>query len=103
MPSREASQKANAAQSAGVVKPHNFSVEHVQRVVSRSAVHAHVTYLVGLEGDKPIGDGHLLADEQRLRFQATATSTDERTAGSPMHNPFGRLKLISMRDIAETN
>jgi hypothetical protein len=21
----------------------------------------------------------------------------------PMHNPFGRLKLVSMRDIAETN
>jgi len=54
-------------------------------------------------GDKPIGDGHLLADEAGPRFQAMATSSNEFEAGSPMYNPFGRLKLVSMKDIAENN
>jgi hypothetical protein len=53
--------------------------------------------------DKPIGDGHMLADEQRLRFRAATTPSDERTAGSPMYNPFGRLRLTSLKDIAEEN
>ena len=56
------------------------------------------------QGHKPIGDGHLLADEAAtLRFQARAASHDEFDAGSPMHNPFGRFKLVSMKDIAENN
>jgi hypothetical protein len=54
-------------------------------------------------GEKPIGDGHVLADEHGPRYQAVATSDDERSAGSPMHNPFGRLRLKSMKDIAEGN
>jgi hypothetical protein len=55
-------------------------------------------------GDKAINDGHLLADGGGLlRFRAAATSADERTAGSPMHNPFGRLRLTSMKEIAEDN
>lgn len=55
-------------------------------------------------GDKPIGDGHLLDDEAAgLRFQVRATSSDEFDAASPMHNPFGRFKLVSMKDIAENN
>jgi hypothetical protein len=54
-------------------------------------------------GDKPIRDGHLLADLDGLRFQAVAIGSDPRLAGSPMHNPFGRLKLVSMQDIAESN
>ena len=54
-------------------------------------------------GDKPVGDGHLLADLSGPRFQAFAQDSDEERAGSPMYNPFGRLKLVSMRDIAETN
>ena len=54
-------------------------------------------------GDKPIGDGHLLADEHGLRFQAAATSCDEFDAGSPMYNPYGRLRLVSMKDISERN
>jgi hypothetical protein len=54
-------------------------------------------------GDKPVGDGHVIADLDGPRFQAfTQDSTAERV-GSPMHNPFGRLKLVSMRDVAETN
>ncbi len=53
--------------------------------------------------DKPIRDGHWLADLDGLRFNAVATSSDEFDVGSPMYNPFGRLKLISMADIAERN
>jgi len=54
-------------------------------------------------GEKPIDDGHVLADLNGPRFQAFTQDSDENLAGSPMHNPFGRLKLVSMRDIAETN
>jgi hypothetical protein len=60
-----------------------------------------VRYVAG--GDKPIGDGDLLADEHGPRFRASAMPSDERTAGSPMHNPFGRLRLTSMKDIADDN
>ncbi len=54
-------------------------------------------------GDKPIHDGHWLADLDGLRFQAVATSSNKFDVGSPMYNPFGRLKLISINDIAERN
>lgn len=55
-------------------------------------------------GDKPIGDGHIVADLDGPRFQAfSEESPPTGPKGSPMHNPFGRLKLVSMRDIAETN
>ena len=54
-------------------------------------------------GDKPIGDGHVLADLNGPRFQAFTQDSPEELRGRPMHNPFGRLKLVSMRDIAETN
>jgi hypothetical protein len=56
-------------------------------------------------GDKPVEDRHVIADLDGPRFQVF---TQERVnadvpVGSPMHNPFGCLKLVSMRDIAETN
>jgi hypothetical protein len=55
-------------------------------------------------GKKPIGDEHVLADVRGLpRFRVATTSGDERTAGSPMHNPFGRLRLTSLKEIAESN
>ena len=54
-------------------------------------------------GDKPIADGHVLADLDGPRFQAFTQESPAELAGRPMHNPFGRLKLVSMRDIAETN
>lgn len=53
--------------------------------------------------NKPVGDGHILADLDGPRFQAFADEISDIPADSPMHNPFGRLKLVSMRDIAETN
>jgi hypothetical protein len=54
-------------------------------------------------GDKPVGDGHVLADLSGPRFQACREDSPGGLAGSPMHNPLGRLKLVSMRDIAEAN
>jgi hypothetical protein len=54
-------------------------------------------------GDKPINDGHVLADLDGPRFQAFTQDSPKEFVGSPMHNPFGCLKLVSLRDIAETN
>ena len=54
-------------------------------------------------GEKPVGHGHVLADEAGPRFHAEATSSDKFDAGSPMYNPFGRLRLVSMKDIADRN
>ncbi len=54
-------------------------------------------------GEKPVGDGHVLADLDGPRFRAVAQDSPAALARSPMNNPFGRLKLVSMRDIAETN
>jgi hypothetical protein len=53
--------------------------------------------------EKPMGHGHVIADLSGVRFQASLEGGDETLAGSPMHNPFGRLRMVSMRDIAETN
>jgi hypothetical protein len=53
-------------------------------------------------GGKPIGDGHLLA-AAGPRFRAVATGSDDFGTGSPMHNPFGRLKLVGLKDLAESN
>jgi hypothetical protein len=55
------------------------------------------------QGDKPIGDGHILADLDGPKFQAVAEDSPSEFANSAMHNRFGRLKLVSVRDIAETN
>jgi hypothetical protein len=54
-------------------------------------------------GEKPVGDGHVLADLSGPRFRASAQDSPAALAASPMHNPFGRLKLVSVRDIAEAN
>jgi hypothetical protein len=53
--------------------------------------------------DKPIEDGHVIADEKGPRFRTSALPGDQKMAGGPVYNPFGRLKLVSLRDIAETN
>jgi hypothetical protein len=54
-------------------------------------------------GEKPVGDGHLLADLSGPRFRAFAQDSPDDPARSVMHNPFGRLKLVSMKDIGESN
>ena len=60
-----------------------------------------IRYLAG--GEKPVDDGHVIADLDGPRFQCFAEDGEARMAGSPMYNPFGRLRLVSMRDIAESN
>lgn len=54
-------------------------------------------------GDHQVENAHIIADQSGPRFQAFTQPSDERFAGSPMFNPFGRLKLVSVRDIAESN
>jgi hypothetical protein len=71
------------------IEAHGYDIVEVIRYLAR--------------GDKPIGDGHVLADLDGPRFQAFTQDSAVGPADSPMHNPFGRLKLVSMRDIAETN
>lgn len=69
--------------------PHEDAIIDVIRYLCRS--------------DKPIEHGHVLADEAAPRFQAVAMEAVNFPAGSPMHNPYGRLKLVSMKDIADNN
>jgi hypothetical protein len=55
-------------------------------------------------GGPPVGVGHILADDQgHPRFQVLAKLEDEFEAESPMHNPFGVLKIVSAKSIAEEN
>jgi hypothetical protein len=54
-------------------------------------------------GEKLFEEGHIIVDESGPRFQASTDTGDERFAGSPMENPFGRLRLSSFREIAEGN
>lgn len=54
-------------------------------------------------GDKPIGDGHVIADLDGPKFQAFVSESKKVPSGSPMHNPFGYLKLVSVKDISESN
>lgn len=60
-----------------------------------------IRYLAASE--KPIDDGHILADLEGPRFQAFAQDSPADLTGSPMQNPFGRLKLVSVKDIAGSN
>jgi len=54
-------------------------------------------------GEKPVDEGHVLADVSGPRFRAFVQDSPRELARGPMHNPFGRLKLVSMRDLAEKN
>jgi hypothetical protein len=54
-------------------------------------------------GDKPIENGHVIADLDGPRFQVFAEDSEFGLADSPMYNPFGCLRLVSVKDIAEAN
>lgn len=54
-------------------------------------------------GEKSVGDGHVIADLNGPQFQTIAEDSPEETAASPMHNPLGRFRLLSVRDIAGRN
>lgn len=60
-----------------------------------------IRYLAG--GEKPVDDGHIIVDLDGPRFQCFAEDGEAKMAGSPMYNPFGRLRLVNMRDIADNN
>lgn len=60
-----------------------------------------IRYICG--GDRPIDVGHILADEHGPRFQVVATVRDEFETDSSMHNPYGRLKIANVKEIAEGN
>lgn len=52
--------------------------------------------------DRPIEDGHWLADQSGPRFRAFEQDSPPEYRG-PTHNPFGRLKLVSLKNIGESN
>jgi hypothetical protein len=54
-------------------------------------------------GDKPIDNGHVIADLDGPRFQVFTQDGPPELSRGPMHNPFGQFRLVRMRDIAETN
>jgi hypothetical protein len=54
-------------------------------------------------GDKPVADGHIIADLEGPRFQVFAAESHPRTVNSPMDNPYGRWKLVSVKDVASQN
>ena len=60
-----------------------------------------IRYICG--GNRPIEAGHYLGDEQGARFQVVARESDGFPDTSPMHNPHGRLKIVSVKEIAEGN
>lgn len=51
----------------------------------------------------PVADNHILADLEGPRFKTFTQPAPKELAGSPLHNPFGRLKLVSIRDLPENN
>lgn len=53
--------------------------------------------------DRSVGDGHIIADEKGPRFQIQHEFPDQSSAPEPMRNPFGRLRMVSFKDIAEQN
>jgi hypothetical protein len=71
------------------IETHGFDIIEVIRYLSA--------------GEKPVDDGHILADLNGPRFQAFTQDGPPEFTGSAMQNPLGRLKLVSIRDIAETN
>jgi hypothetical protein len=60
-----------------------------------------IRYVCGSE--RTIEVGHLLADEFGPRFQVVANERDKHDSESAMHNPYGRLKIVSFKEVAEGN
>jgi hypothetical protein len=50
-----------------------------------------------VRGDKPIGDGYILVGVNGPGFRCCAEHSDTIKISSPMHNPFGRLRLVKVR------
>lgn len=54
------------------------------------------------EHHERINHGDAVGDEESARFRVTRVD-DPQPPGHPMHNPNGRIKLTSWKDIAESN
>jgi len=55
------------------------------------------------ETENRIDDGHVLANEKGPRFHIRADASARYKTGSPLHNPWGRVRLVNFKDIAESN
>jgi hypothetical protein len=60
-----------------------------------------IRYMV--RGGKPVEDGHIIADVDRACFSCRAEDGNPKMVGTPMHNPFGRLRLVKLERIASKN
>ena len=54
-------------------------------------------------GGPAVDVGHVLADEVAPRYQVVARENDQFPPHNVMHNPHGRLKIISIKEISEGN
>ena len=52
------------------------------------------------KSEEAVGDGHIIADLDGPRFRTVAQESPKDLSSGPMHNPFGRLKLVSLRTIS---
>jgi len=53
--------------------------------------------------EREVGDGHSILDTHGMRFFVSAVKDEKVAAHSPMHNPWGRLRLTSTSQICESN
>ncbi len=53
--------------------------------------------------DREFEVGHIIANELGPRFKATGFEELKFDPSSPMYNPWGRLRLVSIKEIAENN
>lgn len=51
----------------------------------------------------PISVGSVVADRNGVLYTGMSMTSDEFPVDSPVHNPYGRLKLVSTREIAAGN
>lgn len=58
-------------------------------------------YICG--ADKEVTEGHILLTTGGPRFQCLRAPADPFPVDGPMHNPFGRLRLVDLQDIAAGN
>lgn len=54
-------------------------------------------------GEKAVGHGHVILDESGASYLASESTQHRFDPGSPMSNPYGHLKLVRTKEIAENN
>jgi hypothetical protein len=54
-------------------------------------------------GDKPAGGGHILTHVDGRWFRCCAEDSDPKMAGPARYNPFGRQRLVELRNIESNN